>query len=137
MIKEIVTDSFLLSQKAKPATENDIEVVEDLLDTIKAHQENCVGMAANMIGVNKSIIVIKDGKDYTVMINPEIMKFSGQKYQTEEACLSLPQRKPTSRYEKVKVSYLDEKFKKKIKTYIGFTAQIIQHEIDHCQGILI
>lgn len=94
-------------------------------------------MAANMIGANKRIIVVNDNNKYIIMINPEILKFSGKLYETEEGCLSHIEVKKTKRYEKIKVSYFDENFKKKIKTYQGFTAQIIQHEIDHCNGILI
>ena len=131
MIKEIVKDQFQLSQKSAIATK------EDLLDTIKANHDHCVGMAANMIGANKRIIVVNDNNKYVIMINPEVLKFSGKLYETEEGCLSHIGVKKTKRYEKIKVSYFDENFKKKIKTYQGFTAQIIQHEIDHCNGILI
>lgn len=137
MIREIVTDNFQLSQKSIPATIEDLDVVEDLLDTIKEHEQGCVGMAANMIGVNKSIIVINDDGNYLIMINPKIIKTSGRLYETEEGCLSHQGKKKTKRYEKIKVDYLDGDFKRKIKTFENFTAQIIQHEIDHCNGILI
>ena len=137
MIKEIVKDQFQLSQKSAIATKEDLDVITDLLDTIKANHDHCVGMAANMIGANKRIIVVNDNNKYIIMINPEVLKFSGKLYETEEGCLSHIGLKKTNRYEKIKVSYFDEDFKKKIKTYQGFTAQIIQHEIDHCNGILI
>lgn len=137
MIKEIVKDQFQLSQKSAIATKEDLDIITDLLDTIKANHDHCVGMAANMIGANKRIIVVNDDNKYIIMINPEILKFSGKLYETEEGCLSHIGVKKTKRYEKIKVSYFDENFKKKIKTYQGFTAQIIQHEIDHCNGILI
>lgn len=137
MIREIVTDNFQLSQKSIPATIDDLDVVEDLLDTIKEHEQGCVGMAANMIGINKNIIVINDDGSYLVMMNSKIIKTSGRLYETEEGCLSHQGKKKTKRYEKIKVDYLDENFKRKIKTFENFTAQIIQHEIDHCNGILI
>lgn len=137
VIKEIVKDQFQLSQKSAIATKEDLDVITDLLDTIKANHDHCVGMAANMIGANKRIIVVNDNNKYIIMINPEVLKFSGKLYETEEGCLSHIGVKKTKHYEKVKVSYFDEDFKKKIKTYQGFTAQIIQHEIDHCNGILI
>ena len=137
VIKEIVKDQFQLSQKSAIATKEDLDIITDLLDTIKANHDHCVGMAANMIGANKRIIVVNDNNKYIIMINPEVLKFSGKLYETEEGCLSRIGVKKTKRYEKIKVSYFDEDFKKKIKTYQGFTAQIIQHEIDHCNGILI
>lgn len=137
MIRKIVTDKFQLAQKSTPATEADLLVVQDLLDTIKAHEDGCVGMAANMIGVNKNIIVINDDGKYLIMINPEIIKTMGRLYETEEGCLSHVGVKRTKRYEKIKVAYYDENFKKKIKTFSNYSAQIIQHEIDHCNGILI
>lgn len=137
MIKEIVTDQFSLSQKSVPATIEDKSIVQDLLDTIKAHKHECVGMAANMIGVNKNIIVINDNGKYLVMINPLVLKTSGRLYETEEGCLSHKGVKKTKRYEKIKIAYFDENFKKKVKTFQDYLAQIIQHEIDHCHGILI
>ena len=137
MIREIVTDQFSLSQKSILATPEDLPVVQDLLDTIKAHEQECVGMAANMIGVNKNIIVVNDNGKYLVMINPIVLKTSGRLYETEEGCLSHQGVKKSKRYEKIKIAYFDESFKKKIKTFQDYLAQIIQHEIDHCQGILI
>ena len=137
MIKEIVTDQFSLSQKSVPATIEDLSIVQDLLDTIKAHKHECVGMAANMIGVNKNIIVVNDNGKYLVMINPIVLKTSGRLYEAEEGCLSHKGVKKTKRYEKIKIVYFDENFKKKVKTFQDYLAQIIQHEIDHCHGILI
>lgn len=136
MIKEINRDIFILSQKSEPATENDRQTGEDLLETLIANSERCVGMAANMIGVSKNIIAIIDNNNYTVMYNPEILK-ADKEYETEEGCLSLDGVRKTKRYRKIKVRYLDKDFKIKIKTYDGFTAQIIQHEIDHLSGIII
>ena len=136
MIKEINRDIFILSQKSVPATENDRQTGEDLLETLIANSERCVGMAANMIGVSKNIIAINDNNNYTVMYNPEILK-ADKEYETEEGCLSVDGVRKTKRYRKIKVRYLDKDFKIKIKTYDGFTAQIIQHEIDHLSGIII
>lgn len=136
MIKEINRDIFILSQKSEPATENDRQTGEDLLETLIANSERCVGMAANMIDVSKNIIAINDNNNYTVMYNPEILK-ADKEYETEEGCLSLDGVRKTKRYRKIKVRYLDKDFKIKIKTYDGFTAQIIQHEIDHLSGIII
>ena len=130
MIREIVSDQFRLSQKSLPATKEDLPVVQDLLDTIIAHATGCVGMAAN-------IIIVNDDGNYLVMLNPEIIKTMGRLYETEEGCLSHIGVKKTKRYEKIKVAYYDVDFKKKIKTFSNYTAQIIQHEIDHCNGILI
>ena len=137
MIKEIVKDAFLLSQKSLPATKEDLNVVQDLKDTLAFHHERCVGMAANMIGSLKRIIIFQDGKEFTVMLNPKIIKHSDPYYACEEGCLSHEGTRPCTRYEKIKVQYQDEKFKVKIKTYEGWTAQIIQHELDHLEGILI
>lgn len=137
MIKPIVKDIEVLSKKAQDADKEDQAVIIDLLDTIKAHQEHCVGMAANMIGICKRIIVFQDEQGYQVMLNPEIIKTSGAMYACEEGCLSLQGVRTTKRYERIKVRYLDAHFKTKIKTYCGYPAQIIQHEIDHCNGILI
>ncbi len=136
MIKEIVKDNFILSQVCQDAAKEDLYIVDDLLDTIKFHQTHCVGMAANMIGYLKNIIVVENQNGYLILINPVIEKETGT-YQCEESCLSHTGTKQTQRYHKIKVSYLDVQFKKKIKTFEGFTAQIIQHEIDHCKGILI
>lgn len=136
MIREINRDIFILSQKSVTATENDRQTGEDLLETLIANSERCVGMAANMIGVLKNIIAINDNNNYLVMYNPEILK-ADKEYETEEGCLSLDGERKTKRYKKIKVRYLDKDFKIKIKTYDGFTAQIIQHEIDHLSGIII
>lgn len=136
MVKEIVRDPIFLQIKSEPATESDLQTAQDLLDTLAAHRDGCVGMAANMIGVSKRIIAFDDNGKYSVMINPEIVKFSGA-YEAEEGCLSLSGTRKTKRFRSIKVSYLNEKFQPRIKTYSGFTAQIIQHEIDHCNGILI
>lgn len=136
MIREICKDPIFLSRRAEPAALEDLEVAGDLLDTLKAHKDGCVGMAANMIGVCKAIIAFENQGNYMVMFNPEILKKS-QPYETEEGCLSLPGSRKTTRYQVIKVRWQNEKFQERIKTFSGFTAQIIQHEIDHCQGILI
>lgn len=136
MIREICKDPIFLSRRAEPAALEDLEVAGDLLDTLKAHKDGCVGMAANMIGVCKAIIAFENQGSYMVMFNPEILKKS-QPYETEEGCLSLPGSRKTTRYQVIKVRWQNEKFQERIKTFSGFTAQIIQHEIDHCQGILI
>lgn len=136
MVKEIMHDPLFLAQKSVPATEEDKEVVQDLLDTLRAHLDGCVGMAANMIGVLKNIIVICDGNKQVVLVNPKItMKL--RPYPAEEGCLSLPGIKKTIRYEEIIVEYQDADLKPKKKKYTGWTAQIIQHEVDHCNGILI
>lgn len=137
MERKIVTDQFILSKKSVEASQEDISIGKDLLDTIKVHKNHCVGMAANMIGENKRIIVVLDENRYLLMYNPMIIKAFGKVYETEEGCLSLSGMRKTKRYEKIKVKYYDEQFKIKIKTYSGYVAQIIQHEIDHCEGILI
>ena len=137
MIKELVHDPILLARKSQPATREDLPVVQDLIDTIAAHKETCVGMAANMIGVTKRIIVFDDAGRYTVMLNPEIIRQS-EPFDAEESCLSLlggPRK--TIRYQKIKVRYQTLDFQTRLKTFSGWTAQIIQHEIDHCCGILI
>lgn len=136
MIKEINRDIFLLSQKSSPATNEDAETGENLIDTLTANSERCVGMAANMIGVLKRIIAVNDNGNYILMYNPEIIKSEGL-YETEEGCLSLDGTRKTKRSKKIKVRYYDKYFKIKIKTYEGFTAQIIQHEMDHLDGIII
>jgi peptide deformylase len=137
MIKELIHDPIFLGQKSEPATIEDLRIAGDLLDTLTAHKDSCVGMAANMIGVKKRIICFDAGGVYMTMFNPEIVKFS-QSYDAEESCLSLlggPRK--TKRYKKIKVQYQTADFKMRIKSFEGFTAQIIQHEIDHCNGILI
>ena len=136
MIREICKDPIFLSRKAEPAALEDVEVAGDLLDTLKAHKDGCVGMAANMIGVCKRIIAFENQGGYMVMFNPEILKKS-QPYEAEEGCLSLPGSRKTTRYQVIKVRWQNEKFQERIKTFSGFPAQIIQHEIDPCEGILI
>ena len=136
MIKEIMRDEAFLAQKAEPATPEDLPVAQDLLDTLEANKERCVGMAANMIGINKRIIVFDNEGTYMVMFNPEIVKCSGP-YQAEEGCLSLEGTRPAKRWQSIKVRYQNEKFQERFKTFTGWTAQIIQHEVDHCEGIII
>lgn len=136
MVKPIVKDIIFLSQKAAKADESDLQTVTDLLDTLKAHDEECIGMAANMIGVCKSIIVFKSEGKYHVMINPEVTKCSGE-YDAKEGCLSLTGIRPAKRYKSIKVSYLNENMQSRVKSFNGFEAQIIQHEMDHCKGIII
>ena len=137
MVRELMHDPFFLARKSAEATPEDLDTARDLLDTLNAHRDGCVGMAANMIGVCKRIIVFDDGGKLELMLNPEIIKASGE-YETQEGCLSLlggPRK--TKRFHKIKVCYRTEQFQVRIKTFEGFTAQIIQHEIDHCNGILI
>ena len=136
MVQEIMRDQAFLSQKAEPATSEDLPVAQDLLDTLAAHKAGCVGMAANMIGVCKRIIAFDNEGKYMVMFNPEIIKKSGS-YETEEGCLSLAGTRKAKRWQSIKVQYQNEKFQTRFKTFTGWTAQIIQHEIDHCEGILI
>ena len=136
MQKPIVHDEEFLAQKSEPATFMDIAIAQDLLDTLAAHAEHCVGLAANMIGVRKRIIAVNVGPMNIAMLNPEIVKRSG-KYMTEEGCLSLVGERPAVRYEKITVKYLDLQFKPHKESFSGFTAQIIQHEVDHCDGIII
>ena len=136
MIRDICKDEAFLAQKAAPAGPEDLPVAADLLETLEHHRDSCVGMAANMIGVNKRIIAFDNDGSYMVMFNPEIVKSSGP-YQTEEGCLSLAGRRPAKRWRTIKVRWQNEKFQERFKTFTGFPAQIIQHEIDHCEGILI
>ena len=136
MIKPIMKDPIFLSQKSAPAAVPDLPVAQDLRDTLAAHRDSCVGMAANMIGVAKRIIIFDDNGSATVMFNPEIVKCSGP-YEAEEGCLSLPGTRKARRWRSIKVQYQNERFETRLKTYTGFTAQIIQHEIDHCNGVLI
>lgn len=136
MVKKIVKGQHIFARKAQPATEADKQVVTDLLDTLRANRETCVGMAANMIGVNKAIIVVAAGPFEFAMVNPVITRKSGA-YQTEEGCLSLDGVRPCTRYEEIEVDYLDANFRKQHGKYTGWTAQIIQHEIDHCNGVVI
>ena len=137
MVREIVHDPILLSIPSTPAEKGDLQVARDLLDTLAFHKDGCVGMAANMIGVHKRIIAFDCEGTYMVMFNPEILKASSQ-YDAQEGCLSLlggP--RPCKRYQSIKVQWQNEQFQTRIKTFTGWTAQIIQHEIDHCNGILI
>ena len=136
MIREICKDEFFLSQKADLATPDDLGTAQDLLDTLTAHKDGCVGMAANMIGVLKRIIAVEAEDGYLVLFNPVILKKSGP-YNTEEGCLSLEGVRPTRRWKSIKVQYETADGKPRIRTFTGWTAQIIQHEIDHCDGILI
>ena len=137
MVKELVHDPILLSRVSEPAVKEDWAVAQDLLETLISHEKGCVGMAANMIGVYKRIIAFNNEGKYEVMLNPEIVKSSGE-YETKEGCLSLlGDPRLTKRFQKIKVQYQTLDMKVRLKTYQGFTAQIIQHEIDHCNGILI
>ena len=136
MVREIMRDEAFLAQRAEPATENDLETARDLLETLEAHKDGCVGMAANMIGVNKRIIAFDNEGMYMVMFNPEIVKKSGG-YEAEEGCLSLTGTRKARRWQSIKVRYQNEKMQERFKTFTGWTAQIIQHEIDHCEGIII
>ena len=136
MIKAIIKDPIFLSQKSAPATVQDLRVAQDLRDTFEAHRDGCVGMAANMIGVAKRIIIFDDNGSAPVMFNPEIVKCSGA-FDAEEGCLSLPGTRKAKRWRLIKVQYQNERFETRLKTYSGFTAQIIQHELDHCNGVLI
>ena len=136
MERPIVKDPIFLAQRSSPATPDDLAAAQDLLDTLIAHRSGCVGMAANMIGVAKRIIVFDNEGEYMTMFNPEIVKCS-QPYEAEEGCLSLPGRRKTKRFRSIKVRYRNEQFQVRLKTFSGWTAQIIQHEIDHCSGILI
>ena len=137
MVREVVHDPIFLGGKSEPATKDDLPVAQDLLDTLIANKAGCVGMAANMIGVRKRIIVFDCDGSYMTMFNPEILKASEQ-YDTQEGCLSLlggP--RPCKRYRSIKVQWQNAQFQTRIKTFTGWSAQIIQHEIDHCNGILI
>ena len=136
MVREIMRDEAFLSQKAEPATLEDLPAAQDLLDTLTAHNNRCVGMAANMIGVCRRIIVFDNEGKHMVMFNPEIIKKSGP-YEAEEGCLSLTGTRKAKRWQSIKVQYQNEQFQTRFKTFTGWTAQIIQHEIDHCEGVLI
>ena len=136
MVREIMKDIDFLSQPSSVATAEDLSVAEDLLDTLIAHKDGCVGMAANMIGVSKRIIAFENDGRYMVMFNPEIIKRS-EPYETEEGCLSLTGVRKAKRYKSIKVQYQNDKFQTRFKTFTGWTAQIIQHEIDHLSGIII
>lgn len=136
MIREICKDVIFLARKAEPATPEDLPVAADLLETLENHKDGCVGMAANMIGVNKRIIAFDNEGEYMVMFNPQILRRSGP-YDTEEGCLSLTGVRPVKRWKTIKVQWQNEKFQQRIKNFTGWTAEIIQHEIDHCEGIII
>ena len=136
MIRDICKDEAFLAQKAETATAEDLDTAQDLLDTLAAHREGCVGMAANMIGVNKRIIVFDDDGKYQVMFNPVIVKHDGP-YEAEEGCLSLTGRRKVKRFRTIKVQWQNEKLQTRRKTFTGWTAEIIQHEIDPCEGVLI
>lgn len=136
MIREICRDEAFLAQKAEAATAGDLDTAQDLLDTLAAHRADCVGMAANMIGVNKRIIAFENEGRYMVMLNPVIVRQSGA-YETEEGCLSLPGIRRTKRFQTIKVQWQNQQLQTRLKTFSGWTAEIIQHELDHCEGILI
>ena len=136
MIRDICKDEAFLARKAEPAGPEDLPVAADLLETLEHHRDGCVGMAANMIGVNRRIIAFDNEGTYTVMFNPEIVKKSGP-YDAEEGCLSICGTRPARRWRSVKVRWQNEQFQVRLKTFTGWTAQIIQHEIDHCEGIII
>ena len=136
MIQPIMKDPIFLAQKSVPATKEDLQVAQDLLDTLTAHKDGCVGMAANMIGVSKRIIAFDNEGKYMVMFNPEIVK-RAEPYEVEEGCLSLSGTRKAKRYRSIKVQYQNDQFQTRFKTFTGWTAQIIQHEIDHCNGVLI
>ena len=136
MVREICKDEAFLAQKAEPATADDLGVAQDLLDTLIAHKDGCVGLAANMIGVNKRIIAFENGGKYMIMLNPVIIK-KLYPYEAEECCLSLVGTRRTERWRSIRVQWQNEKFQTRVKTFTSFTAEIIQHEIDHCEGIII
>ena len=136
MVREICRDEAFLSQRAEPATKDDLGTAQDLLDTLLAHKEGCVGMAANMIGVNKRIIAFDNDGAYLVILNPVIVRQS-ELYEAEEGCLSLNGTRKTKRFRSIKVQWQNEMLQTRLKTFTGWTAEIIQHEIDHCEGILI
>ena len=136
MIREIMKDTTFLALPSEPATADDLSVAEDLLETLIAHKDGCVGMAANMIGVSKRIIAFENDGGYMVMFNPEIIR-TADPFETVEGCLSLTGTRTTKRFKNIKVQYQNEKFQTRLKTFSGWTAQIIQHEIDHCNGIII
>ncbi len=136
MIREICRDEDFLAQRSDPATPDDLGTAQDLLDTLISHKDGCVGMAANMIGVKKRIIAFENDGEYMVMLNPVIVKRSGA-FDTEEGCLSLSGVRKTKRFRSIKVQWQNEKFQTRLKTFTGWTAEIIQHEIDHCDGVII
>ncbi len=137
MIKNIIHDTMLLMKKSKPASKADIQTARDLVDTLKANSYRCVGLAANMIGVHKNIIAVIILSVPVAMINPVMISHSEESYEAEEGCLSLEGTRKTTRYNTVEIEYYDMMMKKHRNTYTGFTAEIIQHELDHCSGIII
>lgn len=137
MVRELVHDPILLARKSSPAGKEDLQIAKDLLDTLTFHREECVGMAANMIGELKNIIVFDNNGTYMTMLNPRILK-TADPFEAEEGCLSLlGGTRKTTRFSKIKVEYENEQMQKRIRSFTGFPAQIIQHEVDHCMGILI
>ena len=136
MIRPIVTSPIMLRMPSVDAAPEDAHIGQDLLDTLAAHEHECVGMAANMIGQRKRIIVVQDGQRALLMYNPVVLERANE-YQTEEGCLSLPGTRPATRWRRIRVEYLDEDFALRTSTFSGYTAQIIQHEIDHCNGVLV
>ena len=136
MIREICKDEFFLSQKAEPTTASDLEIAQDLLDTLTAHKGGCVGMAANMIGVNKRIIAVQSERGYMLMLNPVILE-KYEPYEAEESCLSLDGVRKTTRYMRIKVRWQTENLRERTRVFKDLDAQIIQHELDHCNGIFI
>ena len=136
MVKELMHDPIFLARKSAPAEKEDLQTARDLLDTLMAHKDTCVGMAANMIGVKKRIIAFENDGEYMVMLNPVIVKRSGA-FDAEEGCLSLSGVRKTKRFRSIKVQWQNEKFQTRLKTFTGWTAEIIQHEIDHCDGVII
>ena len=136
MVRPIIHDPLFLAQKSEPATTEDLQIVTDLMETLQANREHCVGMAANMIGEKKRIIAFYNGPILMTMLNPKITGKTGE-YETEEGCLSLSGVKKTKRYQRITVSWQDQQMRLRTNTFQGFTAQIIQHEIDHCEGKLI
>lgn len=137
MVREIVRDHEKLAQKAVEATKEDLYVIDDMIDTAKANEDICVGLAANQIGERARIIIVKMGKQFIPLVNPQIISHSQSTYQDEEACLSHEGTKPVKRYVSIEVAYQDRNFNKKKQKFNGFVAQVIQHEMDHCEGILV
>ena len=137
MVRDIIRDEARLVQKAVEATKEDLYVIQDMIDTAKANEDICVGLAANQIGESARIIIAKMGKEFIPFVNPEIISHSQSTYEAEEACLSHEGTKPAKRYVWIEIAYRDRNFRKKKQKFNGFVAQVIQHEMDHCQGILI
>lgn len=136
MIREIVHDPLFLSRPSAPATREDLAAAQDLMDTLRANRGTCVGMAANMIGVLRRIVAVDDGGKDLLLLNPEILR-AQDPFEAEEGCLSLPGTRKVRRYSSIKVRYCNEKFQVRVRTFTGWTAQILQHEIDHCNGVLV